>query len=368
MLHLHETMSASLSGPGTVAVISRPGVRYVYEPPFDPPNPVYEMVEAVSARSASTAGAPARRSGIRSATLIHAGRPRAHQAELRHLEELRGASARREAGLLVDPRLGAAADPRLRAAGRAGRGARSPSSTRRSRAATSKRWSRGWGCARSSTGIARAGSGIDFIDLRHFRVVPHMALDDVQAVGRSWNLGLLLRERLPGDPLGYTVVDLGERSWFDEVKRRGPRFCFHRSHKHTPVPHHIARPAGVFDPAHGARRRRGHQHPQAEDPQEVGRDAGAQVVHRAHQREVLAAPLHRRDAGRGRRRVSRSRRRSAVRLENQLQRFPLPLDHSLIARAPRSPMGARKTAFSTGCASWRAAGRETTPSGARCSI
>ena len=29
-----------------VVVVSRPGARYVPAPPFDPPNPVYEMVEA----------------------------------------------------------------------------------------------------------------------------------------------------------------------------------------------------------------------------------------------------------------------------------------------------------------------------------
>jgi uncharacterized protein (DUF362 family) len=82
------------------------------------------------------------------------------------------------------------------------------------------------------------GTRIDFVDLRHFRVVPHLALDDVRRWGRSWNLGLLLRERLPGDPLGYTVVDLADASWFHDVERRAPRLAFHRSHKHTPVPHH----------------------------------------------------------------------------------------------------------------------------------
>ena len=30
-----------------VVMVSRPGVTYVYDAPFDPPNPVYEMVEAV---------------------------------------------------------------------------------------------------------------------------------------------------------------------------------------------------------------------------------------------------------------------------------------------------------------------------------
>ena len=29
-----------------VVVVSRPGIRYALEAPFDPPNPVYEMVEA----------------------------------------------------------------------------------------------------------------------------------------------------------------------------------------------------------------------------------------------------------------------------------------------------------------------------------
>ena len=192
---------------------------------------------------------------------------------------------------------------------------------------------------------AARGQRIDFIDLRHFRVVPHMALDDVRRCGRSFNLGLLVRERLPGDPLGYTVVDLGERSFFDEVARRGAALLLPSLAQAHAGAASRARPAGVFDPAHGARRRRGHQHSQAEDAQEVGRDAGAQVVHRAHQREVLAAALHRRHADRRRRRVSLSRRRCAVRIENQLQRFPLPFDHSLIARAPKLADGRSQNGF-----------------------
>jgi hypothetical protein len=92
---------------------------------------------------------------------------------------------------------------------------------------------------RALVGWYRArGFPVELIDLRHFRVVPHMALDDVRRAGRSWNLGLLVRERLPGDPRGYRVVDLGERSRFHEVERRGPSLRFHRSHQRTPVPHH----------------------------------------------------------------------------------------------------------------------------------
>ena len=51
--------------------------------------------------------------------------------------------------------------------------------------------------------------------MRYFRVAPVMALDDVRRFGRSWNLGLLVRTSLPGDPRGYRSVDVGERSFFD---------------------------------------------------------------------------------------------------------------------------------------------------------
>src|SRR5262249_22018000 len=39
------------------------------------------------------------------------------------------------------------------------------------------------------------GVRIPLVDMRHFRVVPHMALDDLRRAGRSFNLGLLVRER-----------------------------------------------------------------------------------------------------------------------------------------------------------------------------
>ncbi len=84
------------------------------------------------------------------------------------------------------------------------------------------------------------GCDVAFYDLRHFCIVPRMLLDNVQAGGRSLNLGLLLRQALPGDPLGYAVVDLGERSHFAAVPQRSPRLAFHRAHLHTPVPHHSA--------------------------------------------------------------------------------------------------------------------------------
>lgn len=188
------------------------------------------------------------------------------------------------------------------------------------------------------------GRRIDLIDLRHFRVVPRLALDDVRRFGRSLNLGLLLRESLPGDPLGYTVVDVSDRSYFEEVAERSPRFSFHRSHKHTPVPHHArgkheySIPNTVLDadvviniPKLKTHKKSGVTlalkscigltnekywlpHFTAGTPQQNGDEY------------PFAPPL-------------------AVRIENQLQRFPLPFDHSLIARAPKIKDGRSQNGF-----------------------
>ena len=40
-----------VSEASPVVVVSRPGIRYVLGAPFDPPNPVYEMVEATDTPS-----------------------------------------------------------------------------------------------------------------------------------------------------------------------------------------------------------------------------------------------------------------------------------------------------------------------------
>jgi hypothetical protein len=56
-------------------------------------------------------------------------------------------------------------------------------------------------------------------------------------LGRSFNLGLLLRRSLGGDPRGYRVVDLGSRSFFADRTSKAP-LCFHRSHRYTPMAYH----------------------------------------------------------------------------------------------------------------------------------
>ena len=83
------------------------------------------------------------------------------------------------------------------------------------------------------------GHDVDFVDMRYFRVAPYLALNDVRRGGRSFNLGLLIRTRLPGDPRGYRVVDLAEQSRFAAPGAPAGRdLRFHRSHYQTPVAHH----------------------------------------------------------------------------------------------------------------------------------
>jgi uncharacterized protein (DUF362 family) len=83
------------------------------------------------------------------------------------------------------------------------------------------------------------GHDVEFLDLRHFRVAPRFVLDDVRRAKRSWNLGLLVRTPLAGDPRGYRVVDLGRDSFFASLPAASlARLRFHRSHYTTPVAHH----------------------------------------------------------------------------------------------------------------------------------
>src|SRR4029077_11267168 len=85
---------------------------------------------------------------------------------------------------------------------------------------------------------ARDGVALELIDLRDFRIVPRMLLDDLRIAGRSVNLGWLEREALPGDPRGYRVVDLGAGSAFAGLDGRCERLRFHHSNPGLPSEHH----------------------------------------------------------------------------------------------------------------------------------
>lgn len=97
---------------------------------------------------------------------------------------------------------------------------------------------RGMGFGAMVEALRERGNPIRFVDLRPFRLVPVMPLDDVRVLGRSWNLGGLVRRGLPGDPEGYVTVDLRGESRFRDVEERAGRLRFHRANPTTPVPHH----------------------------------------------------------------------------------------------------------------------------------
>ena len=329
-----------------VVVVSRPGIRYVLDAPFDPPNPVYEMVEA----TLRGLGLDAARAGTADwnplGDLIQPGDRvliKPNFVTSKNFEEhLRGEKLACSSthGSVLRPLL----DYALRAAGPRGKVTIVDTPVE---GCNLEEVVDGLGVRALLDWYAARGTRIDLIDLRHFRVVPHMALDDVKRFGRSFNLGLLLRERLPGDPLGYTVVDVGERSFFDEVAARAPQFCFHRSHKHTPVPHH------------------GRGHHEYSIPRTV---LDADVVInipklKTHKKSGVTLAL-KSCIGLTNEKYWLPHYTSGtpaesgdefpfpppllVRFENQLQRFPLPrpLDgHSLIARAPKMAEGRSQNGF-----------------------
>ncbi|HEX2569721.1 MAG TPA: DUF362 domain-containing protein [Polyangia bacterium] len=326
-------MSAPPSGPHTVAVISRPGVRYVLDPPFDPPNPVYEMVEA----SFRALGLDRARAGSPEwnplGDLIAPGdrvvvKPNFVTSKNFH-EHLRGEKLACSSthGSVLRPIL----DYALRAAGPRGRVRVVDTPVE---GCDLEAVVEGLGVAALLSEYRRRGHDVELLDLRHFRVVPHMALDDVRRVGRSWNLGLLLRERLRGDPLGYQIVDLGERSRFHEVERRGTLLRFHRSHQRTPVPHHVGGrheysiPRTVLDADVVINIPKMKTHKKSGVTLALKSCIGLSNEKYWLPHYTAGTPG---DDGDEYPEVPPW----AVRVENQLQRFPLPGDHSLIARAPR---------------------------------
>jgi uncharacterized protein (DUF362 family) len=326
-----------------VVVVSRPGVRYVLEAPFDPPNPVYEMVEA----ALRGLGFDAARAGTPDwnplGALISPGDHvliKPNFVTSKNFEEhLRGEKLACSSthGSVLRPVI----DYALRAVGPSGKVTIVDTPVE---GCNLEEVVDGLGVRALLEWYRAKGRRIDFIDLRHFRVVPHMALDDVKRWGRSFNLGVLLRESLRGDPLGYVVVDLRERSFFDEVARRGPRFQFHRSHKHTPVPHHsggkqeYSIPRTVLDADVVINIPKLKTHKKSGVTLALKSCIGltnekywlphytAGTPDRDGDEFPFAPPF-------------------SVRAENQLQRFPLPFDHSLIARAPRLSDGRSQNGF-----------------------
>ena len=224
--------------PERVAVVSRPGLRYEERRPFTPPSPVYEAVEAMF----RALGLDAARAGTPDwnplGDLIAPGerviiKPNLVSSKNLH-EKITGdkLEASSTHGSLLRPIL----DYAVRAAGPRGRVRVVDTPVE---GCELEKVTGPLGVLDAIEAVRREGHDVGFIDMRYFRVAPLLALDDVRWAGRSWNLGLLWRTPLPGDPLGYRVVNLGERSLFAEAGAPpGDRLRFHRSHYTTPVAHH----------------------------------------------------------------------------------------------------------------------------------
>ena len=181
------------------------------------------------------------------------------------------------------------------------------------------------------------GHDLDLVDMRYFRVEPYLALDDVRRGGRSLNLGLLIRRRLPGDPLGYRTVDVGERSRFtDGDAPPGRDLRFHRSHYRTPVAHHTggrheySAPGTVLDADVVINL------PKLKTHKKTGVTLSLKSAIGLTNEKYRLPHFTAGDPSSGAGGDEYDRPQAlADRVENKLSRFPLPGDHSLIARAPK---------------------------------
>ena len=185
-----------------VVTVSRPGLGYVDGSPFSPPNPVYEAVEALFRRlglDQARAGTP---EWNPLGDLIQPGdrvvvKPNLVSSKDLH-QRITGQrlAASSTHGSLLRPVLEYA----LRAAGPRGQVRVIDAPVE---GCEIEKVAGPLGVYSVIEHLRAQGGDVDFVDFRHFRVAPHFALDDVRRHGRSWNLGLLVRRRLPGDPRGY---------------------------------------------------------------------------------------------------------------------------------------------------------------------
>ena len=314
--------------------MSRPGLGYAGTPPFEPPNPVYEAVEC----TLRELGLDRARAGTPEwnplGDLISPGdrviiKPTLVASKNRH-ERITGPklAASSTHGSFLRPVL----DYALRAAGPRGqvRVADSPIE-----GCDVERVAGPLGVLSTVDHLRSRGHDVRFLDLRDVRVVPRMVLDDVRGGGRSWNLGMLVRRRLAGDPLGYVVVDLGDRSHFArEDAPSGSRLRFHRSHYRSPVAHHTggrheySMPRTVLDADVIIHL------PKLKTHMKTGVTLGLKsAIGLSHEKYWLPHFTEGDEAQGG---DEFARRPTPVeRVARRMGRLPLPGDHSLIVRAPR---------------------------------
>ncbi|MBK8251382.1 MAG: DUF362 domain-containing protein [Polyangiaceae bacterium] len=183
--------------------------------------------------------------------------------------------------------------------------------------------------------LASAGHPVEFIDLRTFKMLPRLFLDDKRVMGRSFNLGLLVRTPLPGDPRGYKTINLGDRSEFAKPGAPpGEQLRFHRSHYTTPVPHHTGGkheysiPQTVLDADCVINL------PKLKTHKKTGVTLSLKSVIGLTNKKYWLPHFTAGDPSRGGDELEKPRTLGES-IEDTLSRLPLPSGHSLIARAPK---------------------------------
>lgn len=317
-----------------VVTLSRPGLAYFERAPFDPPNPVYLAVENLF----KSLGLDAARAGTPDwnplGDVISPGdkvviKPNLVSSKNLHQkitgEKLQASSTH---GSLLRPIL----DYALKATGPRGQVRVIDSPVE---GCEIEKVAGPLGIYEVVDHLRTKGHDVAFVDLRYFRVAPMFALDDVRKLGRSWNLGLLVRRRLPGDPRGYSVVDLGRDSFFaDPRSPRKDKLRFHRSHYTTPVAHHTEQRNEYSIPKTLLEADVVINLPKMKTHKKTGVTLALKSVIGLTNEKYWLPHFTEGDPTVGGDEYDRPQPISEA-IENKLSRFPLPGDHSLVARAPR---------------------------------
>ena len=317
----------------TVAVVHRPGLDYDRQHPYSPPGAVYEAVEALFRGLGLDAGRVGSPEWNPLGDVIAKGdrvivKPNFVSSKDMH-ERLVG--ARLEASSTHASLLRPILDYALRAVGPRGfvRVVDTPVEGCELQKVLGP-----LGIERLIREMQRNHTNVDFLDLRYFAVVPRLLLDDRRMWNRSYNLGVLVRKKLPGDPRGYRTVDLGSASRFAGRLVDDERLCFHRSHRFTPREHHTggrheyALPQTVLDADVVI------NVPKMKTHKKTGVTLALKSVIGLTSEKYWLPHFTAGDPSVGGDEFDRPQR-FAEQIEARLSRFPLPGGHSLIARAPR---------------------------------
>jgi len=83
----------------------------------------------------------------------------------------------------------------------------------------------------------KRGYSIKLLDLRESRIIPIKMISNWKFGNRSFNVGLFIRKKLKGDPLGYTIVDLGSKSYFHQYSKLS-KLRFYKPYYKEPLKAH----------------------------------------------------------------------------------------------------------------------------------